>query len=40
MIRPFQQRPSLAERLTGYEPMAGEPTEALTPPARKRAGHL
>ncbi|WP_094555291.1 AbrB/MazE/SpoVT family DNA-binding domain-containing protein [Synechococcus sp. 1G10] len=29
MIRPVQQRLSLAERLAAYEPMAGEPTEAM-----------
>ena len=29
MIRPVQHRLSLAERLAAYEPMAGEPTEAL-----------
>jgi antitoxin MazE len=29
MIRPVQRRPSLAERLAAYEPMAGEPTEAM-----------
>jgi antitoxin MazE len=29
MIRPVQQRLSLAERLEAYEPMAGEPTEAM-----------
>lgn len=29
MIRPVQRRLSLAERLAAYEPMAGEPTEAM-----------
>jgi antitoxin MazE len=29
MIRPVQHRLSLAERLAAYEPMAGEPTEAM-----------
>ena len=29
LIRPVQHRLSLAERLAAYEPMAGEPTEAL-----------
>lgn len=29
MIRPVQHRLSLAERLEAYEPMAGEPTEAM-----------
>ena len=29
MIQPVQQRLSLAERLEAYEPMAGEPTEAM-----------
>ena len=29
LIRPVQPRLSLAERLAAYEPMAGEPTEAL-----------
>jgi antitoxin MazE len=32
MIRPVQQRLSLAERLAAYEPMAGEPTEAMAFP--------
>ncbi len=29
LIRPVQPRLSLAERLAAYEPMPGEPTEAL-----------
>ena len=29
LIRPVQHRLSLAERLAAYEPMAGEPTEAM-----------
>ena len=29
LIRPVQRRLSLAERLAAYEPIAGEPTEAM-----------
>ena len=32
IIRPVQHRLSLAERLEAYEPMAGEPTEAMALP--------
>mgnify|MGYP003333924713 FL=1 len=33
LIRPVEPRPSLAERLAAYEPMAGEPVEAMDWPA-------
>ena len=29
LIRPMQPRLTLAERLAAYEPMAGQPTEAM-----------
>lgn len=29
LIRPLQRRLTLAERLAAYEPMAGQPTEAM-----------
>lgn len=29
LIRPMQRRLTLAERLAAYEPMAGQPTEAM-----------
>jgi antitoxin MazE len=32
LIRPVQPRLSLAERLAAYEPMPGEPTEAMAFP--------
>lgn len=33
LIRPVEPRPSLAERLAAYGPMAGEPVEAMDWPA-------